>query len=288
MQAGSVPLCCSRKRLRAWAGRGGATCRSNIAGAKPIPVVSSFATELAELQPDVILGQATVAVAALQRATRSIPVIFANVSDPIGSGFIEKLARPGGNMTGFTNFEPAMGGKWVEYLEEIAPQVRRIAFMYDPDTSPQVKSYLPSVESAVQSRGLQLITSPVRDTSEIERAIEAIAREPGGGLLLPSDIFTFTHRELIIRLANQHRLATVYPFSEFARQGGLLSYGVDLISQFGQAASYVDRVLRGESPGELPVQAPTKFELVVNIKSAKALSLDVPPILLARADEVIE
>jgi putative ABC transport system substrate-binding protein len=207
--------------------------------------IQRYATELAELQPDVILGQATVSIAALQRATRTIPVVFANVSDPIGSGFIESLARPGGNITGFSNFEPAMGGKWVEYLEEIAPDVRRIAFMYNPDTSPQVKSYLPSIESATKSRGLQLLASPVRDGTEIERAIETTGREPGGGLVLPSDVFTFTHRELIIRLANQHRLPAVYPFSEFARGGGLLSYGVDLISQFGLAASYVDRILKG-------------------------------------------
>jgi putative ABC transport system substrate-binding protein len=250
--------------------------------------IQRYATELAELQPDVILGQATVSVAALQRATRTIPVVFVNVSDSIGSGFIESQARPGGNITGFSNFEPAIGGKWVEYLKEIAPQVRRIAFMYNPDTSPQVKSYLPSIESAAQSLGLQLMASPVRDDAEIERAIEAVGREPGGGLVLPSDVFTFTHRELIIGLATQHRLAAVYPFGEFARSGGLLSYGVDLVSQFGQAASYVDRILKGEKAGELPVQAPTKFELIVNVKAAKALGLDVPQTLFARADEVIE
>lgn len=250
--------------------------------------IQRYATELAELRPDVILAQATVSIAALQRATRTIPVVFANVSDPVGSGFIESLARPGGNITGFSNFEPAMGGKWVEYLQEIAPQVRRIGFMYNPDTSPQVKSYLPSIESATQSRRLQLIATPVRDSAEIKLAIETMGREPGGGLVLPSDVFTFTNRELIVRLANQHRLATIYPFSEFVRSGGLLSYGVDLISQFGQAASYVDRILNGEKPGDLPVQSPTKFDLIVNVKVAQALGLTVPPTLLARADEIIE
>jgi putative tryptophan/tyrosine transport system substrate-binding protein len=250
--------------------------------------IQRYANELAELQPDVILGQATVSIAALQKATRTIPVVFVNVSDSIGSGFIESQAHPGGNITGFSNFEPAIGGKWVEYLKEIAPQVRRVSFMYNPDTSPQVKSYLPSIESAVRSLGLQLMASPVRDNAEIERAIEAIGREPGGGLVLPSDVFTFTHRDLIIGLATQRRLAAVYPFGEFARSGGLISYGVDLISQFGQAAPYVDRILKGEKAGELPVQAPTKFELIVNVKAAKALGLDVPQTLFARADEVIE
>jgi putative ABC transport system substrate-binding protein len=166
--------------------------------------------------------------------------------------------------------------------------VKRIVLMYNPDTSPQVKSYLPSIESAARSLGLQVTTSPVHDVAEIERAVEATGRQPGSGLVLPSDVLTFTHRELIIKLANQHRVAAVYPFAEFARSGGLLSYGVDLVSQFGLAASYVDRILKGEKPSELPVQAPTKFELIVNVKAAKALGVEVPPALFARADEVIE
>jgi putative ABC transport system substrate-binding protein len=246
------------------------------------------AAELVELKPDLIVGQATPAVAALHRTTRTIPIVFVNVSDPIGSGFVESLPRPGGNMTGFSNFESAMGGKWVELLKQIAPHVTRIALMSNPDTSPQARAYLPSIEGAARSLGLALIATPVHDSAAIEGTITAIARDPGGGLILPSDVFTFTHRDLIVRLADQYRVPAVYPFREFAKTGGLMSYGVDLALQFQPAGTYVDRILKGEKPGELPVQGPAKFELMINLKTAKALGLDVPEKLLAFADEVIE
>jgi putative tryptophan/tyrosine transport system substrate-binding protein len=250
--------------------------------------IQRYATELVGLKPDLILCQATPSVAALQRTTRTIPIVFVNVSDPLGSGFIESLARPGGNITGFTNFEPAMGGKWVELIKEIAPPVTRIALMSNPNTSPQARFYLPSIEAAALSHGLQTIVTPVHDDVEINHAIAALGRDPGGGLVLPSDIFTLANRELIIRLADQHHVPAVYPFGDFAKSGGLLSYGVDLVFQFLQAAAYVDRILKGEKPGELPVQGPTKFELIINSKTAKALGLTVPPTLLVSADEVIE
>jgi putative tryptophan/tyrosine transport system substrate-binding protein len=247
-----------------------------------------YATELVGLKPDLIVGQSTPAVAALLRATRAIPIVFVNVSDPIGSGFIESLSRPGSNITGFSNFEPAMGGKWVGLLKEIAPYVTRIALMSNPATSPHASGYLPSIETAARPLGLQLIASPVHDTAEIERAIAALGRDPGGGLVMLSDGFTLAHRELIVRLADKYRVPAVYPFREFAKSGGLLSYGVNMASQFGLAAPYVDRILKGAKPGDLPVQAPTKFELIVNLKTAKALGLDVPVGVLAIADEVIE
>jgi putative ABC transport system substrate-binding protein len=181
-----------------------------------------------------------------------------------------------------------MGFKWVELLKEIAPQVTRIALMSNPETSPHARGYLPSIETAARLLELQLIANPVHDTAEIERTIAAFGRDPGGGLVMLSDGFTLAHRELIVRLVDQYRVPTVYPFREFAKSGGLLSYGVDMASQFGQAAPYVDRILKGAKAGDLPVQAPTKFELIVNLKTARALGLTVPPLLLATADEVIE
>jgi putative tryptophan/tyrosine transport system substrate-binding protein len=250
--------------------------------------IQRYATELVELKSDLIVCQATPSVRSLQRTTRTIPIVFVNVSDPLGSGFIESLARPGGNITGFSNFEPAMGGKWVELIKEIAPSVTRIALMSNPDTSPQARFYFPSIENAALSLGLQTIVTPVRDDAEIDHAIVALAHESGGGLVLLSDIFTLANHELIVRLADQYRVPAVYPFCDFAKSGGLLSYGVDVAFQFPQAAAYVDRILKGEKPRELPVQGPTKFELIVNIKTAKALGLSVPNTLLVSADEVIE
>jgi putative tryptophan/tyrosine transport system substrate-binding protein len=250
--------------------------------------IERYAAELVELKPDLILGQTTPSVLALQRATRTIPIVFVNVSEPIGSGFVESLARPSGNITGFSNFEPSMGGKWVELLKEIAPHVARIAHISKPDTSPQGRAYLPSLEGAARSLGVQLLAIPVRDSAEIERAIADVGREPGGGFILPPDVFTANHRELITMLADQYRVPAVYAIREFTHGGGLLSYGLNFEVQFRQAAAYVDRILRGEKPEVLPVQAPTKFELIVNLKAAKVLGLTVPPTLLATADEVIE
>jgi putative ABC transport system substrate-binding protein len=246
------------------------------------------ATELVALRPDVILSQATPSVTALHGITSSIPIVFVNVSDPLGSGVVESLAHPGGNITGFTNFESSMGGKWVGLIKEIAPHVTRIALMRNPDTSPQASAHLPSLESAALALGLQLITVPIYNAAEIEHAFAAFGGEAGGGLILLPDVFTLTHHELIVKLADQYRLPAVYPFREFVKSGGLLFYGVDLVLQFRQAASYVDRILNAEKAAELPVQAPTKFELVINLKTAKGLGLTVPDKLLALADEVIE
>jgi putative tryptophan/tyrosine transport system substrate-binding protein len=247
-----------------------------------------YATELVELNLDLILAQSTPAVAALRRATRTIPVVFVNVSDPVGSGFVESLARPGGNITGFSNFEPSMGGKWVGLLKEIAPHVTRIALMSNPETAPQARAYLPGIETAARSLGMHPTATPVHDSAEIERAMAALGRDPSAGLVLLSDIFTLANRDLIVRLADQYRVPAIYPFREFSKSGGLLFYGMDLVVQWRQAAPYIDRIFKGEKPGALPVQAPTKFELIINAKTAKALGLIIPDKLLALADEVIE
>jgi putative ABC transport system substrate-binding protein len=256
--------------------------------AADLELMKRFAKELVALQPDLILTSSTPAAAAMLQETRTIPIVFVIVADPVGSGFVASLPRPGGNATGFTPIVRSLGGKWVELLKEIAPQVTRIALMSNPETSPHARGYLPSIETAARLLELQLIANPVHDTAEIERTIAAFGRDPGGGLVMLSDGFTLAHRELIVRLVDQYRVPTVYPFREFAKSGGLLSYGVDMASQFGQAAPYVDRILKGAKPGDLPVQAPTKFELIVNLKTAKALGLDVPVGVLAIADEVIE
>jgi len=250
--------------------------------------IQRYAAELVALKLDLILAQNTPAVAALQRATRSTPIVFVNVSDPVGSGFVETLARPGRNITGFSNFEPSMGGKWLELIRDIAPQVTRVALLSNPDTSPQSRSYLPFIESAARAHGLQTVPTPVRDISEIDRIIAALAKDPHNGLILLSDSFTWVNREGVVRSANQHRVPTVYPFREFVKAGGLLSYGVYQIEQWPRAATYIDRILKGEEPADLPVQQPTKFELLINLKTAKALGLTVPVILQMTADEVIE
>jgi putative tryptophan/tyrosine transport system substrate-binding protein len=247
----------------------------------------AYAAELVKLKPDVILAGTTSSVAALQRETRSVPIVFAQVSDPVGAGFVASLAQPGGNITGFALFEYAIGVKWLELLKQIAPQVTRVAIIYDP-TNPETREYLPVIEAAAPSFGMQLSIAPVRDAAGIERAIEQFAREPNGGLIpLPSPLIGL-RRDLIISLASRHRLPNVYSFRYYPIEGGLASYGADNIDLFRRAASYIDRILKGEKPGDLPVQQATKFELVINLKTAKALGLDPPISLLARTDEVIE
>jgi putative ABC transport system substrate-binding protein len=249
--------------------------------------IRAFAQQLVGLQPDIIVANSTPATAALQRETRTIPIVFTNVGDPVGSGLVASLNRPGQNITGFALFEATLGGKWLELLSEIAPGLKRAAIMFNPDTAP-VSVYMPSVEAAARSFKVELIIAPVHSVVEIETVIKALGREPGGGLVAMPDIFMVGYRVPIIAAAARNNVPTVYTLSAFAADGGLLSYGVDQVDIFRRAASYVDRILRGTKPAELPVQLPTKFELVINLKTAKALGLTIPPDLLAVADEVIE
>lgn len=245
--------------------------------------VRSSAAELVSLAPDVILANGTAILSALRQATQSIPIVFVLVPDPVGDGFVASLARPGGNLTGITNFEFPMGGKWVEFLKEIAPHLSNVALIFNPETAPYARHFLRSV-----ALGAEATLVPVRNDLEIERALETVARKSNSGLIIVPDLFTSGHRELIVALAARHRLPAIYPFRFFVANGGLLSYGVDTLDLFRRSASFVDRILKGDKPSDLPVQAPTKFELVINLKTAKALGLDVPQTLLARADEVIE
>jgi putative tryptophan/tyrosine transport system substrate-binding protein len=246
-----------------------------------------YAAELVKLKPDVIFAAASSSLAPLQRETRSVPIVFAQVADPVAAGFVASMARPGGNITGFAQFEYAIGAKWLELLKQIAPQVTRVAIIYDP-ANPEAKEYLPVIEAAAQSFGVQVFISAVRDAAEIERAIEEFTREPNGGLIpLPTPLMA-VHRDLIISLARRHRLPNVFALRYYPMSGGLASYGIDNIELYRRAASYVDRILKGEKPGDLPIQQGTKFELVINLKTAKELGLDPPISLLARTDEVIE
>jgi putative ABC transport system substrate-binding protein len=246
------------------------------------------AKELVGLQLDVILAQNTPATAALLRQTRSIPIVFAQVVDPIGQGFVASYARPGSNVTGFSNLEPTMGGKWLELLREIAPHVNRAVFLFNPPTAPYADYFLTPFKAAASSLGVVAITAPVHDKSEIESVIAKQASEPNTGLIVMPESFLLSHSAEITSLAARHRIPAVYPFRFFADAGGLLSYGNDFIDQYRRAALYVDRILKGAKPSDLPIQAPVKFVTVVNIKTAKALGLDVPVQLQQRADEVIE
>jgi putative tryptophan/tyrosine transport system substrate-binding protein len=247
----------------------------------------ALAQELVGLQPDIILAYSTPATVALQRETRAIPIVFVNLSDPVGSGIVSRVDRPSGNVTGFANLEPTLGGKWLELLSEIAPGLKRAAFIFDPDAASGF-SQKPSFETAARSLKVEPIIAPVHSDVEIEAAIIALGRELGGGLVVMTEVFTRAHRALIISAAARNNVPAVYGFSYFARGGGLLSFGPDPVDNFRRAASYVDRILRGAKPGDLPVQFPTKFEMAVNLKTAKALGLTVPQSILLRADEVIE
>jgi putative ABC transport system substrate-binding protein len=249
----------------------------------------AFAKELVALQPDVIVVRATPVLAALLQETRTIPIVFVTVSDPVGSKFVESLSRPGGNVTGVTNFEYPIAGKWLELLREIVPRLGRVGLLFGPETSPGGGSfYTGAVHVAGQSSGIKTIDMPIRDASQIDGAVEAFALEASGGLLVLPDVTTNVHRELIIRSAARYKLPAMYAYRIEVKDGGLISYGVDTLDQFRLAATYVDRILKGAKPADLPVQAPTKFNLVINLKTAKALSLTVPQTLLVAADEVIE
>ena len=247
-----------------------------------------FAKELVALQPDLVLSQTTPSTAALLQQTRTIPIIFVQVADPVGSGFVASFPRPGGNVTGFITTEPTMAGKWLELLKEIAPRVARVAFLFNPATVPYAEIFLNPFKAAAASFGVEAIAAPVRDTSALESVIAAQAREPNGGLIAMPDSFLLNHRAEVISLAARHRLPAVYPDRSYTERGGLLSYGNDRLDQYPRAATYADRILKGAKPSELPVQAPAKFELIINLKTAKALGLDVPIPLQQRADAVIE
>jgi putative tryptophan/tyrosine transport system substrate-binding protein len=250
--------------------------------------IEAFAKELVNLKPDVILGQTTPVIGALARETQTIPIVFVQVSDPIGSGFTASLAHPGGNKTGFTTDNSAQAGKWVDLLKEIAPQTVRMTLLFNPETAPPSRFFMPSVQAAASSLGLEANIAAVHTKEEIEGVVAAQARKPGGGIIVTPDPFNVANRDLIVAQAARYRLPAIYFNRSFADSGGLIAYGDVFAEQFRQAAAYVDRVLRGEKPADLPVQAPTKFELIVNLKAAKALGLTVSPTLLARADEVIE
>jgi putative ABC transport system substrate-binding protein len=256
-------------------------------GGGDINRIRALAQALVGLQPDIIVTNGTAPTAAVQRETRTIPIVFAPVVDPVANGIVPRLDRPGGNVTGFASHEATLGGKWLELLSEIAPGLKRAAIMFNPDMG-TVSVYMPSFETAARSLKVELIAAPVRSDVEIETAIIALGREPGGGLVSLTGGFMDVHRGAIISAADRNNVPAVYTQSSFVRDGGLLSYGVDLVDPWRRAATYVDRILRGEKPGDLPVQLPTKFDMVVNLKTAKALGLAIPPSIMLRADEVIE
>jgi putative ABC transport system substrate-binding protein len=249
--------------------------------------IRALARELVGLQPDIILAGSTLATAGLQQETQTIPIVFANVTEPVTSGIVPRIDRPGGNVTGFATNEASLGGKWLELLSEIAPGLKRAAIMFNPDSA-LFSLFMPSFETAARSLKVVPITARVHRDGEIEAAIIALGREPGSGLVVMPDVFMVTHRAPIILTAARNNIPAVYTLSEFARDGGLLSYGVDQVDTFRGAATYVDRILRGAKPGELPVQFAVKYEMVVNLKTAKSLGLTVPQSILLRADEVIE
>jgi putative ABC transport system substrate-binding protein len=250
--------------------------------------VRKFAKELVDLRPDAILGRGTPETLALSHETRTIPIVFAAVSDPIGSGFAASLTHPGHNMTGFTNVESTMGGKWVQLLKEIAPSTERVALLFNPTTAAPFQFYLPSIQIAAQSLGLRVSNAPIHAKDEIEGVIAALTRDPGGGLIVLPDTFNLTNRDLIIPLATRYGVPAVSNNPIYAESGALLTYGVDFTELLRQAAGYIDRILKGAMPADLPVQNPTKFELVINLKTAKALGLTVSNAMQSIADKVIE
>src|SRR3974390_2364113 len=249
--------------------------------------IRKYATDIVGLAPDVIVASGTSAMVPLLPATHSVPIVFANVADPVGAGFVDTMARPGGNATGFIQFEYSLSGKWVELLKQIAPGVTRAAVLRDPNIPNGIGQFA-VIQSVAPSVGMEVTAISVRDAGEMERAVAAFARSPNGGLIVTSSALALVHRELIIALAAKYKLPAVYYRRYYVDRGGLVSYGYDVVQQYRGAAGYVDRILKGEKPADLPVQAPNKYELVINLKTAKALGLTIPPSVLARADEVIE
>lgn len=250
-------------------------------------LAQQFAKEIVALKPNVIVVHSTPAVKALRQLTSTTPMVFVLIADPIGSGFVTSLAHPGGNLTGFMNVDAPMAGKWLGLIKEIAPKVSRIALVYNPRTSPY-QSYLKSFDEAAQAFAVQANPTPVLDAAEVERSLTALGQQPDSGLFVVPDVFVQVHRDLIIKLAEKYRLPAIYPYRFFPESGGLMSYGIDTVIVFRQAASYVDRILKGTQPSDLPVQAPTNFQLVVNLKAAKAIGLSIPESFLVRVDQVIE
>jgi putative ABC transport system substrate-binding protein len=251
-------------------------------------VVHDHAAELLAMAPDVILANSTPVTAALREQSRDVPIVFTQVIDPVGQGFVSNLAHPGGNLTGFTSFEFSIGTKWLEVLQQAAPHVARVLLVFNPQSAPFAELFLRPIEAAAPRLSMTPIRAGVRETPDVDRMFDALAREPNGGLIVLPDISMTNYREAIVALAARHRVPVIYPFRYFAVSGGLMSYGTNLAEVSWRAATYVDRILKGEKPGQLPVQAPTKYELVINLKTAKTLGLDVSPTLLALADEVIE
>jgi putative tryptophan/tyrosine transport system substrate-binding protein len=247
-----------------------------------------YAAELLALKPDVLIADATPSTSALQHATRAVPIVFARVTDPVGQGFVGSMAQPGTNITGFTNYEDAMGSKWIDLLKDAVPSVTRVALIYNPQTAPYTPSFLPAFEIAARKRGMTLSNAPVHDASEIGALIAIQGREPGGGLILQTDSFLVVHRDLIAASAARYLLPTIGAIRLFAASGCLMSYRVETSSMYRGAATYVDRILKGAKPADLPVQGPTKYELVINLKTATVLGIAVPQSMLVGADEVIE
>jgi putative tryptophan/tyrosine transport system substrate-binding protein len=289
-QEGQAHLGAFREELRKLGWVEGRNIRIEPRWARPgnAELREKFAKQLVASQPDLILSHSTPNTAALLQETRTVPIIFAQIFDPVASGFVASFARPGGNLTGFTVMDGSMAGKWLELLKEIAPRVNRVALLFNPNTATFANMFLDPLNAAAASLGVEVTAARVHDMSELESAIAAQGREPNGGLVAMPDSFLNARRAEITSLAARHRLPAVYPYRFYPEHGGLLSYGVDLIDNYRHAAAYADRILKGTKPSELPVQAPVKFELVVNLKAAKALGLDVPWFLQQRADEVIE
>jgi putative tryptophan/tyrosine transport system substrate-binding protein len=256
-------------------------------GENDVNRTGKYAAELVALAPDIVLATGTVSVAAMQHVTRTLPVVFAGVADPVGAGLVDTLARPGGNVTGFMNFEYNLSGKWLETLKQIAPRVTRAAVLRNPAIPAGIGQFS-AIQAVAPSVGVEVSPIGVQDTGEIERALAAFARSADSGLIVTASALASVHVDRIVALAGRLKLPAVYPYSYIVTRGALVSYGPDLIDQFRHAAGYVDRILKGEKPANLPVQAPTNYELVINLKTAKALGLDIPPMLLARADKVIE
>jgi len=251
-------------------------------------LLDTSAAELVSLAPDAIFAISAAAVTAVRRQTRTIPIVFLSVPDPVELGFVQSLARPGGNITGFTSFDAVLMGKWLQLLKEVAPRVTRVAVIFNPDIAPSVPLYIRAIEAAAPTFGMTMALDPVHDDAGIEEAVAILAREPGGSVICPIDSFTFTHRDVIIAAAVRHRLPLIGGTPEFPRAGGLMTYWPDAADELAKAASYIDRILRGANPADLPVQQPTKYALIINRKTAKALGLTVPPTMLDLADEVIE